>query len=119
MPKLTLTAVRFKKAFATAALFLVSWPSVVQKPMWLDETRNEENRLPMHASYFVYESESAALKNDWKQSSNYTSLNGPWKFFWAKNSDGLPQGFESSDYNDAPWKTFNVPANWEMNGYVI
>lgn len=116
---LTLTAVRFKKAFATAALFLVSWPSIAQKPMWLDETRNEENRLPMHASYYVYESESAALKNDWKQSSNYTSLNGPWKFFWAKNPDGLPQGFESSDYNDASWKTFNVPANWEMNGYVI
>lgn len=112
-----LTAVRFKKSLITAALFLVSWPSIAQKPLWLDETKNEENRLPMHASYFVYESESAALKNDWKQSSNYASLNGLWKFFWAKNPDELPQGFESADYNDASWKTFNVPANWEMNGY--
>lgn len=114
---LTLTAVRFKKVLATAALCLVFWPSIAQKPMWLDETRNEENRLPMHASYFVYESEAAALKNDWKQSTNYISLNGAWKFFWAKNPDGLPRGFEASDYNDASWKTFNVPANWEMNGY--
>jgi len=114
---LILTAVHFKKVLATAALCLIFWPSIAQKPMWLDETRNEENRLPMHASYFVYESEAAALKNDWKQSSNYTRLNGAWKFFWAKNPDGLPHGFEASDYNDASWKTFNVPANWEMNGY--
>ncbi len=112
-----LTTTHLGKAFVTAALIMVSISSKAQKPMWLDETKNEENRLPMHASYFVYESESAALRNDWKQSSNYTSLNGPWKFFWAKNPEELPKGFESSDYNDASWKTFNVPANWEMNGY--
>lgn len=46
--------------------------------MRLDETRNEENRLPMHASYFVYEPEAAALKNDRKQSFNCMSLNGAW-----------------------------------------
>jgi len=31
--------------------------------------------------------------------------------FLGKNPDELPQGFESSDYNDVSWKTLNVPAN--------
>lgn len=47
---LILTAVRFKKVLATVALCLIFWPSIAQKPMWLDETRNEENRLPMRPS---------------------------------------------------------------------
>jgi len=107
-----------KKSFNTFLFsLLLSASALAQKPVWLDETRNEENRMPMHASYFVYESEAAALRKDWKQSANYMSLNGLWKFFWAKNPDGIPVGFESSSYNDASWKVFNVPANWELNGY--
>lgn len=107
----------FFKMFTVVLVLLTGGASKAQKAMWLDETKSEENRLPMHASYFVYESETAALKNDWKQSSNYSSLNGTWKFFWAKNPDGLPKDFESLDCKDASWKTFNVPANWELNGY--
>lgn len=107
----------FFKMFTLVLVLLTSGASKAQKAMWLDETKNEENRLPMHASYFVYESETAALKNDWKQSSNYSSLNGAWKFLWAENPDGIPKGFEAKDFNDNSWKSFNVPANWELNGY--
>lgn len=88
-----------------------------QKPYWLDETVSEVNRLPMHASYFVFESKKEAEKNDWKSSVNYQSLNGDWRFKWVEKPADLPAGFESSKFNDKDWKTFKVPGNWEMNGY--
>ncbi len=84
---------------------------------WLDETIVEVNRLPMRSDYFVYENQSAADKGDWKQSSNYQSLNGAWKFKWVEAPADLPAGFEKTNHDDSQWPTFQVPANWEMNGY--
>ena len=45
------------------------------------------------------------------------SLNGEWKFNWTKTPDEQPDGFWQTDFNDHSWKTFPVPADWEMNGY--
>jgi len=99
------------------AIWFIQFNVVAQTPNWLDETKNEENRMPMHASYFVYENEQAAIKADWKLSSNYYSLNGAWKFKWVEKPADLPANFESANFDDRQWKTFNVPGNWEMNGY--
>jgi len=96
---------------------LVNIAAKAQKPYWLDETVNEVNRMPMHASYFVFENEQAALRNDWKTSTNYQSLNGLWKFKWAERPTDLPTGVEREQFDDSKWKDFPVPANWEMNGY--
>jgi len=85
--------------------------------MWLDEKRNEENRLPMHASFFVFNSEAEAIKNDWASSANYYSLNGNWKFKWVESPNSLPSNFESSNFDDKGWTDFKVPANWELNGF--
>ncbi len=84
---------------------------------WLDEKIIEQNRLPMHASFFSYENETVAAKGDWQQSRNYQSLNGAWKFKYADKPDDLPQGFERTGFDDSSWPLFNVPGNWEMNGY--
>jgi beta-galactosidase len=83
----------------------------------LDETVTEVNRMPMHSSYFVFENEKSALKNDWKSSGNYQSLNGDWKFKWVEKPADLPSGFESLSFDDSKWKSFKVPGNWELNGY--
>ncbi|KLT66679.1 glycoside hydrolase family 2 TIM barrel-domain containing protein [Pedobacter sp. BMA] len=88
-----------------------------QVPPWLNEEVNEENRLPMHASYFVYENNLALSTGQWQQSSNYLNLNGTWKFFWADKPSSLPKDFYSAGLNDQGWKNFPVPANWELNGY--
>ena len=85
--------------------------------MWLDETKNEENRMPMHSSFFVFENEAIANKNDWQQSDNYLSLNGNWKFKWVEKPADLPAKFESVNFDDSKWPSFKVPANWEVNGY--
>jgi beta-galactosidase len=102
--------------FALSFCFL-SLQVCAQQPMWLDETKNEENRMPMHSSYFVYENDQTAAKQDWKQSSNYYSLNGNWKFKWVEKPADLPANFEAVSYDDSQWKNFSVPGNWEMNGY--
>ena len=88
-----------------------------KKPFWLDEKVNEENREPMHASYYVYENEEVAGKGIWKDSENYLDLNGIWKFKWVENPNELPQGFEKTNFNDNKWDNFKIPANWEVNGY--
>src|SRR5688572_690289 len=97
-------------------LFLLS-VAHAQKPFWLDEQKSEENRLPMHADYFVYETEAQAKTNKWQSAANYISLNGEWKFKWSERPSEIPASFESIGFDDSQWKTFKVPANFEVNGY--
>jgi len=86
-------------------------------PFWLDERINEENREPMHASYFVFENEELAIKNDWRASINYIDLNGSLKFKWVEKPSDLPEYFYKTSFNDSTWDDFTIPANWEINGY--
>ena len=76
----------------------------------------EENREPMHASWFPYSNEANAISNN-RQSDWMKSLNGNWKFYFAENPGKVPEGFEAVDFNDASWKTIPVPGDWQMNGY--
>lgn len=108
---------KFKRSIITSLLAASGLSVCAQTVPWLDETKTEENRMKMHASYTAFANDAEAAKNSWKQSSNYQSLNGDWKFFWAEAPAGLPQHFESTSFNDNNWKTFKVPGNWEMNGY--
>jgi beta-galactosidase len=84
---------------------------------WLNEKINEDNRMPMHASYFVFENEELAKLGEWKKSQNYISLNDAWKFKYLENPMNLPQDFQKTDYNDASWDDFKTPASWDVNGY--
>jgi beta-galactosidase len=109
------------KLFFKIILYSIIFQAVAlaqeQIPFWLNEKINEDNRMPMHASYVVYENEALAILGDWKQSTNYLNLNGTWKFLYVTNPDALPQGFEKGNYNDATWNEFKIPANWDVNGY--
>ena len=71
------------------SMCFVNFHAAAQTPNWLDETKNEENRMPMHASYFVYENDKVAAKNDWKLAANYYNLNGAWKFKWVEKPADL------------------------------
>ena len=77
--------------------------------------------------------EGASIHHDWEDQSilqinreparadfhhaGEISLNGEWKFNWTKTPDEQPDGFWTTDFDDSQWKTFPVPADWEMNGY--
>ncbi|MFI1772044.1 glycoside hydrolase family 2 TIM barrel-domain containing protein [Thalassobellus citreus] len=101
-------------------LFLIASITVnAQKkaPFWLNEKINEEHRMPMRASYYVYENEASAAKGDWKHSENYLNLNGDWKFKYVDAPNDLPKEFEKTTFNDTHWDDFKIPANWDVNGY--
>ncbi len=77
--------------------------------------------------------EGASIHHDWEDQSilqinreparadfhhaGEISLNGEWKFNWTKTPNEQPDGFWTTDFDDSQWKTFPVPADWEMNGY--
>ena len=69
---------------------------------WEDQSILQINREPARADF---------------HHAGEISLNGEWKFNWTKTPDEQPDGFWQTDFNDSSWKTFPVPADWEMNGY--
>lgn len=84
---------------------------------WQDQQVNQLNRFPLHANFFAYESNAAALAGKMGESSNYLSLHGDWKFNWVHNADERPTKFYELGYNDASWTTMKVPGIWEVNGF--
>lgn len=86
---------------------------------WHDLQVNEVNRLKLHTNYFAYENEALALAGQMDKSANFISLHGAWKFNWVKDADKRPVDFYKTDLDDSAWKTMNIPANWEMNGYGV
>ncbi|SKB70759.1 beta-galactosidase [Salegentibacter holothuriorum] len=77
----------------------------------------EDNRLPMRASYFPYENKELAEAGEKSGSSRFLDLNGTWKFFWTEHYDNIPENFQNENFDDSGWDDFQVPANWEFNGY--
>lgn len=84
---------------------------------WQDPTIVEAGRLPAHAHFFAYESETLAAKADKTSSSRYLSLEGDWNFVWVPNSDQRPRDFYSTSYDDSHWGSIPVPGIWEKHGY--
>ena len=86
---------------------------------WHDLQVNEVNRLKLHTNYFAYENETLARAGQMDKSANFISLHGAWKFNWVKDADKRPTDFFKTDLDDSAWKTMNIPANWEMNGFGV
>lgn len=84
---------------------------------WTSPETNEVNRLPMHTSYFAFESEEAAASQDPSTSGNYLSLNGYWKFLWVEDANQRPTDFWKTSFDDRDWETMPIPGNWELNGF--
>lgn len=84
---------------------------------WRNPEINAVNLAPMHTNYFAFENADAAKKADKKQSTNYMTLNGTWKFNWVKDADSRPTDFWKTGFNDKGWDDLQVPAVWELNGY--
>ena len=55
-----------------------------------------------------------------KKESRFTeSLNGLWKFHYARNYGSAIPGFESADYDCRSWEDIRVPAHIQMEGYDV
>lgn len=106
-----------KQKFLICAAVLLSMTVSAQKNEWKNPEINQVNRAPMHTNYFAFESEALAKEGIKEKSENFLSLNGPWKFFWVKDSDARPTDFYQTNYNDKGWGIMPVPGVWELNGY--
>ena len=78
---------------------MVSVGAFARSQHWQDPYVNEENRLPMHSSYFAYESHEAS-EEGMNASGRYLSLNGKWKFNWVCDASQRPEDFHRTDFND-------------------
>lgn len=86
---------------------------------WEDPLVFDINKEAPRASSFPFLNKELALAGDYKQASNFLSLNGKWKFNWVKKPADRPVDFYKNDYDVSKWKDFPVPGNWEVNGYGI
>ena len=86
---------------------------------WEDQTVFQINREEPRAHFFPFESEALALKNDKSLSNYFQSLNGEWKFHFAKDPTQKATGFEQVDYEVSHWDDITVPGHWEMQGWSV
>ena len=86
---------------------------------WEDQTVFQINREEPRAHFFPFESEELALKNDKSLSSYYHSLNGEWKFHFAKDPSQKAIGFEKVGHDISSWENIQVPGHWEMQGWSV
>ncbi len=108
-----------KSSILTISCLLLAMSAVAQPAgdEWMNLQVNEINRLPVHTSFFAYDSEGQALLNHPEQSGRYLSLDGNWKFHWVANLDQRPTDFYRLDLDDSGWAVMPVPGMWELNGY--
>ncbi len=105
-----------QRIFTHFILLMIPLISFSQEP-FLNEKISQVNRMPAHADFYVFPDERSASVTDWKNSSNYVSLNGEWRFMWVEKPADLPSGFEAPSFDDSSWDHFRIPATWEVNGY--
>ncbi len=111
MKKLILTLLAF------SPLALTAQPTQPTFTEWHDLQVNNINRFPIHTDFFAFETVEKAMTGDIRQSDNYLSLDGDWKFTWVEDADQRPTDFYKTDCDDRSWKTMPVPGNWELNGF--
>ena len=64
------------------------------------------------------------IMDRWKKWSKHVenfrhSLNGLWKFHYAKNYNSTIPGFEKTEYCCKSWDDIRVPAHIQMEGYDV
>ena len=74
------------------------------------------NVLPAHSDHCTYASEQEMRE---EKTSLRKSLNGLWKFAYAKNPSLAPRGFEKLSVDCRSWDEIRVPAHMQMEGYDI
>ncbi|MCD8210939.1 MAG: DUF4981 domain-containing protein, partial [Prevotella sp.] len=75
---------------------------------WENEHVLSINRQGARASFIPYFNEPGDMM---------VSLDGKWKFSWTKTPEEQPQDFYKPSFDDTSWEEFQVPGDWEVNGY--
>ncbi len=74
----------------------------------------KENTLEAHSDHICYGSMEELEAGN---SSFRYSLDGLWKFAYARNYDSVIRDFEKEEYDCKSWEDIRVPAHIQMEGY--
>lgn len=75
-----------------------------------------DGRMEAYSDHAYYASETDMVDGE---SLFAESLNGIWKFHYARNYDAVIRGFEKEEYCCASWDDIRVPAHIQMEGYDV
>lgn len=75
-----------------------------------------ENRIPAHSDHKFYRSAEEVKTG---KSGFVHSLNGLWKFAYAKNYSLAPAGFEKTGFSCEGWDEIRVPSSIQTEGYDV
>ena len=84
---------------------------------WEQEQNLHLNKEAPTASFMSFSDLKSALNVLPENSKWWRSLNGQWKFYWAKDPQSRPADFYKPDYDVKDWKEIKVPASWQTQGY--
>jgi len=77
----------------------------------------QRNREPRHAYMTTFaSSEQARTARGRADSPNWFSLDGPWKALFTPHPDAAPKDFPDPAFDDAAWRTVEVPNTSELQG---
>jgi beta-galactosidase len=88
-------------------------------PEWENPAVFRIGKLPARATSMPFPDRESALTKQRADSPWRQSLNGPWKFLYSGNLEGVPTGFEKPEFNLTTWKEIPVPSNWQLQGYGV
>lgn len=83
---------------------------------WENPQRLSLNKEQPKAYYFSFEDIESAKKVLPENSTYWQSLNGTWKFHFAKTPDTRPKDFYKTDFDVSQWDNIPVPSNWNVYG---
>lgn len=78
---------------------------------WENEQVVGLNKLAYHASLL--------LPSECTSHSEWTSLDGSWKFHWSADPQTRPKEFYRQGFDVSGWDEITVPGTWQMQGYDI
>ncbi|MCA9257854.1 MAG: discoidin domain-containing protein [Planctomycetales bacterium] len=109
-------------------LVVVCWIGVVAlgepraqaaSPDWENEAVIGVNKLPGRVFSPPYATAEEARSAAWRSSSRLASLNGAWKFHYAKRPEERPTTFFEPDFDASGWADIDVPGNWQTQGFGV
>ena len=83
---------------------------------WQSPERLGYNKLQPRAWFVSFANAEEARKLLPEYSSRRISLDGNWKFHFAKTPDERPKDFYKKDFNCSAWDDISVPSNWNIVG---
>ena len=94
-----------KQFILTVCGLLLAAVGFSQQKEWEDQRINQLNREAPHAHF-----------KDTRAERRH-SLNGVWKFHYAKNPASRPASFYEEGYDISGWNDIEVPGSWELQGF--